>query len=182
MDPDERRANHLQPPGAWNPGSLYEHFSTRLQDQDKRHNEFDRRVSSLFDDLQAQLDRRITTQERERRDTERHLLSEIAGVRREFEQFRTYVEKRLNDLNKLREQSLADRGMFVTKDALDGKLEAMYARLDKAERDLDRRWGGEQSERQRVQSVQPVQLAFAGFVVTALVTAAVIVSNVLTTG
>jgi hypothetical protein len=64
--------------GRWTGDALHEHFTTR-------HEDIERGVGSRLADLQAQIDRRIDTQARERADTEKHLAELVQGLRRETE-------------------------------------------------------------------------------------------------
>ena len=162
-----------QPPGEWNPGSLHAHFTTRL-------NDFEKRIDVLFDDLQAQLDRRIQTQANERKDTERHLEGLLSALEASINKTERYTEQRLKDVNRLREQTLEDRGQFATREAIDAKFDAAYKRIDAVERHRDERTGGETYRQQRQQQVQPWQLWVAGALLTIVLTAAIIAANVAT--
>ena len=66
----------LSPPGEWTPGAIHHHFSILL-------NEIEKTTTTRFDDLQAQIDRRLDTQIRERRDSEERFKSELECIRRE---------------------------------------------------------------------------------------------------
>ncbi|MDQ3730330.1 MAG: hypothetical protein M3355_12165, partial [Actinomycetota bacterium] len=80
MSEQERAQNRIEvvsesiPPGAWNPGSLHQHFTTRLSD-------IANFVEAELRSLQEQVDRRLETQLRERKDTERHLEQMIEAVK-----------------------------------------------------------------------------------------------------
>jgi hypothetical protein len=71
-------AASLPPSGKWTGDALHEHFTTR-------HRDIEVSVQSRLDDLQAQIDRRIDTQARERADTEKHLSELVDGLRREVD-------------------------------------------------------------------------------------------------
>lgn len=160
------------PPGRWNPGSLHQHFTTRLSDIAEK-------VAARHDDLEGQLDRRIKTQERERSDTERHLQAMIeagddrleAYIQAQRESIRKsedHYDKRLYDLNKVRDSAMQDRGLFATKESVDAKLEAMAARIGSVEDDQISRRGSEQASDRRKTTATASTGAIVGIVTAAV--------------
>lgn len=143
------------PPGEWNPGALYQHFSSLLDalevqllaiitEQEKQ------RVSSVHD-LQEQINRRITVTENERDKLEQHLKALIdagdarlqahADAQRDaLAEARRNIEERLKYLNNLRDEVLQDRALFVRHDALAAKLDALKALIEKTEETWNRRF------------------------------------------
>lgn len=157
----------------WTCESLFAHFTTRLDDTAKR-------VEAQLSDLQGQLDRRIKTQQDERRDTERHLEALIQATREEMHQALAGIKDRLELLNRLREAVETDRLKFMTRDEIDARLGAHERRIDKTERDLDRRAGSETALDRRRQQIQPWHLAVMGAAVTVITTTVAVLANVLT--
>lgn len=88
----------LGPSGMWTGDALHEHFSTRHQDIEKA-------AGSRMDDLQAQIDRRIETQARERHDTEKHLTMVIDGLRREMETISMSAQRAIEETSKERDKA-----------------------------------------------------------------------------
>jgi exonuclease VII large subunit len=161
-------ADERQPPGEWNPGSLHSHFTERIND--------------LHENFQGQLDRRIGVEEREREAVQKQLSEAIAALERNVEKTERFTNERLNALNKLREQALADRNLYVSKDVLDSKLagvtdqvaakvETLETRIERLDADRERRRGGELVDRRRIDLAQPWQIWLAGAVLAVLIVA-----------
>lgn len=168
-----RRRSDTTPPGEWTVGSLYCHFTAV-------HGEFDKRLTQIIGDLQGQLDRRIEVQERERKDTERHLLAMIDALNRAVDKAEVNVTHRLESLNKLREAVEADRSQFMTRQEISTEIKAMETRIEQLREDSFRRVGGEQSLDRRRSQFQPWMIWAAGatvFVLLAAVNVIVVLSS-----
>jgi DNA repair exonuclease SbcCD ATPase subunit len=225
----------LPPSGKWTGDALHEHFTTR-------HRDIEVSVQSRLDDLQAQIDRRIDTQARERADTEKHLSELVEGLRREvgvvnretqravteanqerekaaqalaettrqsitegddrlrehienqvnqieaalesarretqfaheasqkaIEKAEAATEKRFDQVNAFREE-LSDRwAQTLPREVADAQFAEFAKRLDKTERDLDKRVGAEMATDRRKASVQPWALWIAGAALAVLI-------------
>jgi hypothetical protein len=100
MEPEKSAATPgpLPPSGKWTGDSLYEHFTTR-------HRDIEQGVGSRLADLQAQIDRRIDTQARERADTEKHLSELVDGLRREVETVHRETARAVTEATQEREKA-----------------------------------------------------------------------------
>jgi chromosome segregation ATPase len=145
----------LPPSGTWTGDALYNHFTTRHNDQIKE-------IEKTFKEIQDQMDRRIDTQARERSDTEKHLTELVEGLRRELKITEDQISQRLMVLNKLREAVEEDRRLFVGREEIGATIKSLEQRLDKAERDLDKRMGAEMAVNRRKQDAQPWQIWVSG--------------------
>lgn len=214
MTPQQDHYDGLDsPPGSWNVGALYQHFASIIAEQEKQR-------AQAFHDLQAQLDRRITVANQERTETEKHLAAlMIAGDERlqahieaqatAVDKAEVSIDKRLDQLNQLREAVEEDRREFMGRKEADTKheslseqiaraegamrevfissadktaqrLESFGERIDRVESQLDQRQGGEQRDRRRTQSLQPWQIAVFTAVVTALLALMIFAANLVT--
>lgn len=156
--------SEARPPGDWTLGSLYAHFTAV-------HEEFDKRLSQIIGDLQGQLDRRIEVQERERKDTERHLIALIEALNRAVDKAEINVTHRLESLNKLREAVEADRSQFMTRQEISTEIKAMETRIEQLREDSVRRIGGEELLDRRRSQFQPWMIWAAGAVLTIVIVA-----------
>lgn len=129
-----------QPPGQWNTGSLYEHFSVVLEEQEKAR-------QTAFRDLQAQIDRRITVTEEERQQAEEYLKALItagderlqAHVEAQKEavtEARRNIDKRLDAMNELRQAVEEDRRLFMGRTEIESKIAGVLEQLSRAEGNL----------------------------------------------
>jgi hypothetical protein len=126
----------LRPPGDWDVGAVYEHFSSLIV-------ELNRQLEIRYEAMQDQLDRRFETQLRERsiagERAEERLAAEreyarqnFVQIRRESEKFEAVVQERMVQLNKLREQAIQDRSLFATQKTLDAQIAAIDQRVAEA--------------------------------------------------
>jgi DNA repair exonuclease SbcCD ATPase subunit len=88
----------LGPSGMWTGDALHEHFTTR-------HHDIEKGVGSRIGDLQAQIDRRIDTQARERTDTEKHLSAQVEGLRREMQTISQESHRAITEAGNEREKA-----------------------------------------------------------------------------
>lgn len=128
------------PPGQWNAGSLYEHFSVVLDEQEKAR-------QTAFSDLQAQIDRRITVTEHERQQAEEYLKALINAGDERLHAFidaqkeamgeaRRSIDKRLDAMNQLREAVEEDRRLFMGRTEIESKITGVLEQLSRAEGNL----------------------------------------------
>jgi hypothetical protein len=104
----------LPPSGKWTGDSIYEHFTTR-------HEDIERGVGSRLGDLQAQIDRRIDTQARERYDTEKHLAELVQGLRREVETVNRETQRAVTEATQEREKAALALAESLRQTILEGQ-------------------------------------------------------------
>lgn len=125
------------PPGVWNVGALYQHFAAIIMEQEKQR-------ASSFNDLQAQIDRRIEVTNDERKEAEKHLCSMMEAGDRRLEthinlqrenvaEAKSDIEKRLIALNELRKAVEEDRRMFIGREEAEAKHQSLSEQIVRAE-------------------------------------------------
>lgn len=125
------------PPGEWNVGALYKHFESLLHEHEKQRRQ-------MFNDLQAQIDRRLQVELNEREYMERHLTAQIESgdlrlethieaQREAVNKAEQNIDKRLDMLNQLREAVEEDRQIFIGRKEAETKYEALSEQIVRSE-------------------------------------------------
>lgn len=174
----------LSPPGEWTPGAIHHHFSILL-------GEIERTTSTHFADLQAQIDRRISSSQHHAEQSVSAVRESILAqkewakleheyLRRMTEKLEGYVEKRLYESNQFREQIMRERGDYMPRETIEARFGQQEEKIAALERTATQRAGAEMEKHGRFERVQPWQLALATLATMLFTTAVVVVANILT--
>ncbi len=104
---------------------------------------------------------------------------QFAALKDSIDKSEANIENRLHELNRIREQALADREQFTRKDAWEAKNETLHGRIDALERRQDLKAGAEESQALRQASVHPWQLWLAGAILAIFLATVSVAANVL---